>query len=96
MGPPRPRTFTISLARSGQFARLSGDYNPIHLAPVLARRSHFGGTVVHGVHTFLGSAQEFDEMPDWRGFRNLRTPAAVGGLAGPRFGLLDCPTVSRS
>lgn len=53
LGPPKPEPFRISLALSGRFARLSGDYNPIHLDPVRARRSHFGGTVVHGVHAFL-------------------------------------------
>ncbi|HET6326658.1 MAG TPA: SDR family NAD(P)-dependent oxidoreductase [Planctomycetaceae bacterium] len=35
------------------FARLSGDYNPIHMDPVAARRLLFGRPVVHGMHTLL-------------------------------------------
>src|SRR5580704_4043548 len=35
------------------FARLSGDYNPIHLDPVAARRLLFGHAVVHGMHALL-------------------------------------------
>jgi hypothetical protein len=35
------------------FARLSGDYNPIHLDPVAARRLLFGHPVVHGMHALL-------------------------------------------
>jgi NAD(P)-dependent dehydrogenase (short-subunit alcohol dehydrogenase family) len=35
------------------FARLSGDYNPIHLDPVAARRLLFGQPVVHGMHTLV-------------------------------------------
>ncbi len=35
------------------FARLSGDYNPIHLDPVAARRLLFGQPVVHGMHALL-------------------------------------------
>jgi hypothetical protein len=35
------------------FARLSGDYNPIHLDPILARRLMFGRTVLHGLHLVL-------------------------------------------
>lgn len=32
------------------FARLSGDWNPVHVDPVAARRTNFGRAVVHGVH----------------------------------------------
>jgi acyl dehydratase len=42
------RIFT--LAGQSDFAALSGDFNPIHMDEVAARRTIFGGPVVHGVH----------------------------------------------
>jgi len=35
------------------FAKLSGDYNPLHVDPVAARRLLFGAPVVHGVQGLL-------------------------------------------
>jgi hypothetical protein len=35
------------------FAKLSGDWNPMHMDPVAARRTQAGAPVVHGVHTAL-------------------------------------------
>jgi acyl dehydratase/NAD(P)-dependent dehydrogenase (short-subunit alcohol dehydrogenase family) len=32
------------------FARLSGDWNPMHMDPIYARRTQAGGQVVHGMH----------------------------------------------
>ncbi len=42
-------TFQIDQETSCQFADASGDYNPLHVDPVLARRYQFGATVIHGV-----------------------------------------------
>lgn len=47
--------FSIAAAQSLDFARLSGDFNPLHVDPVAARRLQFGGTVCHGVHLVLKS-----------------------------------------
>ena len=44
------------------FAKLSGDYNPLHLDPVLARRLLFGRQVVHGLHALLWSL-DYHLMP---------------------------------
>lgn len=46
-------SFRISQEESLEFARLSGDYNAIHIDKVAARRTVYGGTVVHGVHACL-------------------------------------------
>lgn len=35
------------------FAELSGDFNPIHIDPIAARRLLFGRPVVHGIHLLL-------------------------------------------
>ena len=36
-----------------RFAVVSGDYNPVHLDPILARRTQAAAPVVHGVHLLL-------------------------------------------
>ena len=41
------------------FAQVSGDRNPVHLDPVLARRLLTGGPVVHGVHALLWALDEW-------------------------------------
>jgi len=43
-------TRVFRLVDQQKFAVLSGDHNPIHLDPVVARRSVFGAPVVHGMH----------------------------------------------
>lgn len=51
------RTFT--LADQTDFAALSGDYNPLHVDPVQARRLMFGAPAVHGVHTLLWALDQW-------------------------------------
>lgn len=46
-------TFAVGAADSERFARLSGDFNPLHVDPVAARRLQFGGTVCHGIQLLL-------------------------------------------
>ena len=41
-----------------KFAELSGDWNPIHIDPVAARRTHFG-QIVHGIHIVAWVLEEF-------------------------------------
>jgi acyl dehydratase len=48
----------FSLPDQRAFARLSGDFNPIHIDPVFARRLMFGVPIVHGVHLALWALGE--------------------------------------
>ena len=45
------RVFTD--ADQSHFAELSGDFNPMHLDALAARRLIFGRRVVHGIHMLL-------------------------------------------
>lgn len=45
--------YSLTQHDSWQFARLSGDFNPLHVDTVSARRLQFGGTICHGVHLVL-------------------------------------------
>jgi len=50
---------TLSIVDQEQFAKLSGDFNPIHLDRDAARRELFGEVVVHGVHLLLSILDDF-------------------------------------
>jgi hypothetical protein len=48
------------------FARLSGDYNPMHVDPLVARRFMYGEVVVHGIHLLLHAIESLlagDDAP---------------------------------
>jgi len=47
------RTRVFAAADQARFAQLSGDANPMHVDPVLARRTPAGAPVAHGVHAAL-------------------------------------------
>lgn len=43
----------FGIADQARFAALTGDYNPMHMDPIAARRTMAGAPVVHGMHTLL-------------------------------------------
>jgi NAD(P)-dependent dehydrogenase (short-subunit alcohol dehydrogenase family) len=43
----------FTAADQARFARVSGDYNPLHLDPIVARRTQLGAPIVHGIHAVL-------------------------------------------
>ena len=47
------------------FARLSGDYNPMHVNPVAARKYIFGSSVVHGMHLVFCALEYWMEKNPW-------------------------------
>jgi acyl dehydratase/NAD(P)-dependent dehydrogenase (short-subunit alcohol dehydrogenase family) len=54
-----PLTESVAASRTFEpgdqkrFAELSGDFNPIHIDPIAARRTQPGAPVVHGIHALL-------------------------------------------
>lgn len=53
MSAAPPLRYLLTAQDSLDFARLSGDFNPLHVDAVAARRLQFGGTVHHGIHLVL-------------------------------------------
>jgi len=47
------KTKIFKLQDQLSFAELSGDYNPMHIDLVKARRMYFNRAVVHGIHLLL-------------------------------------------
>jgi NAD(P)-dependent dehydrogenase (short-subunit alcohol dehydrogenase family) len=73
MTPILNTEFSLSLGDSLSFAQLSGDYNPLHVDPIAARRLRFGSTVTHGIHLFL---RALDELAG-RGLFDRQEPTAL-------------------
>jgi hypothetical protein len=76
-----------------RFAKLSGDWNPMHMDPVAARRTQAGAPVVHGVHTALLGldylAQGRDLPPVTRLKANFSKMVYIGDEVEYRLGALS-------
>jgi NADP-dependent 3-hydroxy acid dehydrogenase YdfG len=48
----------FTTADQQRFALQTGDYNPMHMDPIAARRTQAGAPVVHGIHTLLWMLDE--------------------------------------
>ena len=61
-------TFDFDAPRQREFARLSGDWNPIHVDHLHARRTPAGSLVVHGVHSVCrcleALAENYERLPN--------------------------------
>jgi NAD(P)-dependent dehydrogenase (short-subunit alcohol dehydrogenase family) len=62
---------TFSLNDQVAFARLSSDWNPMHLDHAFARRGQMGAPVVHGIHTLAWAADAVLRSQPF-GIANLR------------------------
>jgi hypothetical protein len=51
---------TFQMTDQRRFAALTGDYNPMHMDPVAARRTQAGSPVVHGIHSLLWLLDQLD------------------------------------
>jgi 3-hydroxybutyryl-CoA dehydratase len=49
VGDTATRRFAVTPATVADFARVSGDDNPVHLDEAFARTTRFGGTIAHGM-----------------------------------------------
>lgn len=65
------------------FAELSGDHNPVHIDATYARRSLFGHTIKHGMHSLLTAIEQWASLQH-ESFRlieikaSFREPIATG------------------
>lgn len=56
-----------------QFAKLTGDWNPMHMDAIAARRTQPGAPVVHGIHTLLWALEWMAaEVPEFRFVRQIK------------------------
>ncbi|MFN0117673.1 MAG: MaoC/PaaZ C-terminal domain-containing protein [Elusimicrobiota bacterium] len=53
------------------FAHLSGDWNPIHVDPIQARRTQYG-QVVHGIHVLMWALNSFFERVEVKSLSKLK------------------------
>ena len=61
----------FSLDDQQAFAAVSGDFNPMHMDPIAARRTSAGDCVVHGVQSMLWALEELADSLELERLRSL-------------------------
>ena len=61
----------FSLDDQQAFAEVSGDFNPMHMDPIAARRTSAGDFVVHGVQSMLWALEELADSLELERLRSL-------------------------
>jgi hypothetical protein len=74
---------TFGAEDQARFAAMSGDFNPIHVDPVAARRTYAGDTVVHGMHLLIwlldSIKAQFPDIPHLSALKvRFREPVYLG------------------
>ena len=88
---------TFDFGDQKRFATLSGDWNPIHVDPVRARRTQAGGVVVHGIHVLLSALYAFaSRHPDLLPLRGCRVRFSRFVLVGEHVYATVEQTTSRN
>src|SRR5438093_7142373 len=73
-------TRSYTPADQERFAELSGDFNPLHLDPVQARRELFGDVVVPGVHGVLDALDRYVATLAAQGLSRIRLTDAAANF----------------
>lgn len=87
--PPVAGDLEVPADIGRRYARVSGDYNPIHLADLVARPFGFRGAIAHGMwslarcQAWLGGSASAGARLDVRFLRPLFLPAETHVRAGP-------------
>ena len=77
----------ITPAESATFARVSGDFNPLHIDPVLARRYQFGSTLIHGINGTLRALDTFFAGREHAALKSLQVTFSKPARQGDELAL---------
>ncbi len=86
--PPKVAEFDVPADTGRRYARVSGDYNPIHLAAILARPFGFPAAIAHGMWSlarcqgWLGGSPGAGAVLDVRFLKPLFLPTRASLYAG--------------